>query len=324
MVARRVHPARSPDAAGTAAVDARRRADVAQDGAEPFVERRVAAVVDLQPAEPLLDLSRSPGRRDTGALEGPQDRQVPAQEMVPAGFTDRADDPHVGVVLASLDRPAGVCRRRVARVHQVGEVLCGDEVLDEAGGLRSRFRASGTTRDGGGAGPPGSRQSSHRLPRPPRPRVTGSPGLPHDWQISALSAQAPVTMPRTRSAERLLVSPTGSNSSRPSASRRWRRVPSRWASRTVAVMRRRQPVIGSLYQPRLSFAGPSPVRAPRSGPAVDRWRTGRRCTLRQSRRRAALRCSWSWFRAPAVARLDSSPVEHQPLVAPGDGMGDGV
>ena len=71
LVARRVHSARSPHAAGTAAVDARRRADVAQDGADPLVERRVAAVVDLWPAEPLLDLSCSPGRRDTRALERP-------------------------------------------------------------------------------------------------------------------------------------------------------------------------------------------------------------------------------------------------------------
>ena len=111
---------------------------------------------------------------------------------------------------------------------------------------------------------PGSRQSAHRVPRPPRPRLTGSPGPPHAWQISALSAQAPVTIPRTRSPERLVVSPTGLNSSRPSAGRRRRPVPPPWASRTVAVMRRRQPVIGSLYQPRLSFPGPSPGRAPRS------------------------------------------------------------
>ena len=55
---------------------------------------------------------------------------------------------------------------------------------------------------------PGSRQSPHRVPRPPRSRVTGSPGPPQAWQISALSAQAPVTIPRTRSAERPLVSPT--------------------------------------------------------------------------------------------------------------------
>ena len=39
MVARRVYPASCPDAAGEAAVDARRRADVAQDGADPLVER---------------------------------------------------------------------------------------------------------------------------------------------------------------------------------------------------------------------------------------------------------------------------------------------
>ena len=84
LVARRVYPAPCPDAAGKAAVDARRRADVAQDGADSLVERRVV-VVDLQPAEPLLDLSCSPGRRDTGALDGQQDRQAPAQEMVPAG-----------------------------------------------------------------------------------------------------------------------------------------------------------------------------------------------------------------------------------------------
>ena len=131
LVARRVHPARSPHAAGTAAVDARRRADVAQDGADPLVERRVAAAADLQPAEPLLDLSRSPGRPDTGALQGQQDRQAPAQEMVPAGSVDRADDRHVGVALASLDRPARVCRRRAARVYQVGEVLGADQVLED-------------------------------------------------------------------------------------------------------------------------------------------------------------------------------------------------
>ena len=53
LVARRVHPARSPHAAGTAAVDARRRADVAQDGADPLVERPVVPVVDLQPAQPV-------------------------------------------------------------------------------------------------------------------------------------------------------------------------------------------------------------------------------------------------------------------------------
>ena len=70
LVARRVHPARCPHPAGKAAVDARRRADVAQDGADSFVERRVVVVVDLQPPEPLLDLPCSPGRPDTGALEG--------------------------------------------------------------------------------------------------------------------------------------------------------------------------------------------------------------------------------------------------------------
>ncbi len=228
---------------------------------ESFVERRVV-VVDLQPAEPLLDLSCSPGRRDTGALQGQQDRQAPAQEMVPAGSVDRADDRHVGVALASPHRPAPVCRRRVARFHQVGEVLGADESSRRPAAScpvsRSRHHAGrGRTRS------PGSRQSPHRVPRPPRPRVTGSPGPPQAWQISALSAQAPVTIPRTRSAERLVVSPTGSNSSRPSAGRRRRRVPSRWASRTVAVMSRRQPVIGSLYPPSLSFAGPSPVRPPR-------------------------------------------------------------
>ena len=139
MVARRVHPAPCPDAAGKPAVDARRRADVAQDGADSLVERRVVVVVDFQPAEPLLDLSCSPGRRDTGALEGQQDCQAPAQEMVPAGSTDRADDPHVGVALASPHWPAPVCRRRVARFHQVGEVLGADDVLDEAGGLIPGF-----------------------------------------------------------------------------------------------------------------------------------------------------------------------------------------
>ena len=262
MVARRVHPARSPHAAGTAAVDARRRADVAQDGADPRVERPVVPVVELEPAEPLLDAARPPGRPDTGALERQQDRQAPAQEMVPAGSADRADDPHVGVALASLDRPAGVCRRRVACVHQVGEVLGADEVIKEAGGLVPGF-ALPAPRGTGQDPVAGSRQSPHRVPRPPRPRVTGSPGPPQAWQISALSAQAPVTIPRTRSAERPVVSPTGLNSSRPSAGRRRRRVRSRCASRTVAVMRRRQPVIGSLYPQRLSFAGPSSVRAPR-------------------------------------------------------------
>ena len=86
-------------------------------GADPLVERRVVVVVDLQPTEPLLDLSCSPGRRDTGALEGQQDRQAPTEEMVPAGSVDRADDRHVRVALASPDRPARVCRRRVARLH---------------------------------------------------------------------------------------------------------------------------------------------------------------------------------------------------------------
>ena len=59
--------------------------------------------------------------------------------MIPAGSTDRADDRHVGVALASPDRPARVCRRRVARVHQVGEVLGADEVFEEAGGLVPGF-----------------------------------------------------------------------------------------------------------------------------------------------------------------------------------------
>ena len=110
-----------------------------QDGADPLVERPVVAVVELEPAEPLLDAAGPPGPRDPGALEGQQDRQAPAQEMVPAGSTDRADDPHVGVALASPDRPARVCRRRVARVHQVGEVLGADEVFEEAGGLVPGF-----------------------------------------------------------------------------------------------------------------------------------------------------------------------------------------
>jgi hypothetical protein len=79
------------------------------------------------------------GRATPGHSRGQQDRQAPAQEMVPAGSTDRADDPHVGVALASPDRPARVCRRRVARVHQVGEVLGADEVFEEAGGLVPGF-----------------------------------------------------------------------------------------------------------------------------------------------------------------------------------------
>ena len=139
MVARWVHPAPCPHPAGKAAVDARRCADVAQDGADSLVERRVVVVVDLPPAEPLLDLSCSPWRCDTGALEGQQDRQAPAQEMVPAGSTDRADHPYVGVALASPDWPARVCRRRVARVHQVGGFLGADEVIEEAGGLVPGF-----------------------------------------------------------------------------------------------------------------------------------------------------------------------------------------
>ena len=156
LVARWVYPARSLHTVGTAAVDARRRADVVQDGADPLVERRVAAVVDLQPAEPLLDLSRSPAQRDTGALEGQQDCQAPAQEMVPAGSTDRADDPHVGVALPSLDRPAGVCRRRVPPA--CAALLSGRRgPVRRRGprggrGPRVRFRAPGATRDGGGAG----------------------------------------------------------------------------------------------------------------------------------------------------------------------------
>ena len=78
-------------------------------------------------------------RRDTGALEGQQDRQAPAQEIFPAGFVDRGDDRHVGVALASPDRPVRVWRRRVARVHQVGEVLGADEVIEEAGNLVPGF-----------------------------------------------------------------------------------------------------------------------------------------------------------------------------------------
>ena len=35
----------------------------------------------------------------------------------------------------------------------------------------------------------GSRQSPHRVPRPPLPGVTGSPGPPQPWQISALGAR---------------------------------------------------------------------------------------------------------------------------------------
>ena len=68
-----------------------------------------------------------------GALEGQQDPRGPAQEMVPAGSPDRADDPHVGVAVACSDRPARVCRRRMARLHQVGEVLGADEVIEETG-----------------------------------------------------------------------------------------------------------------------------------------------------------------------------------------------
>ena len=88
-VARRVHPSPCLHAAGKAAAHARRPADVAQDGADSLVQRRVVLVVDLQPAEPLLDLSRSPGRRDTGALERQQDCQAPAQEIAATGAARR-------------------------------------------------------------------------------------------------------------------------------------------------------------------------------------------------------------------------------------------
>ena len=50
----RLPAAAGPHAAGKAAVDARRRADVAQNGADPLVERAVVAVVEL--------IARGPGR----------------------------------------------------------------------------------------------------------------------------------------------------------------------------------------------------------------------------------------------------------------------
>ena len=250
LVARRVHPARSPHAAGTAAVDARRRADVAQDGADPLVERPVVLVVELEPAEPLLDAARPPGRRDTGALEGQQDCQAPAQEMVPAGSTDRADDPHVGVALASLDRPAGVCRRCVARFHQVGEVPCADEVIEEAGGLVPGFalpapRGTGEEPVAGLAAvsAPGAAAAAAEADGVSRATARladfgAEPPSPADDAANALAGAVGGL------ANRLEQQPSVGG-------RRRRRVPSRCASRTVAVMRRRQPVIGSLYQPRL-------------------------------------------------------------------------
>ena len=119
MVARWVHPAPCPHPAGKAAVDARRCADVAQDGADSLVERRVVVVVDLPPAEPLLDLSCSPWRCDTGALEGQQDRQAPAQEMVPAGSTDRADHLPVGTRFVGTPR-VGFGTSDYGRDYRVG------------------------------------------------------------------------------------------------------------------------------------------------------------------------------------------------------------
>ena len=228
---------------------------------ESFVERRVV-VVDLQPAEPLLDLSCSPGRRDTGALQGQQDRQAPAQEMVPAGSVDRADDLHVGVALASPHRPAPVCRRRVARFHQVGEVLGADEVLEEAGGLVPGFALPaprGTGQD------PVAGLAAVSAPGPAAAAAEGDGVSRATAGLADFGAERPGSGDDPPNAlgravgglaNRLEQQPSVGGPTSET-------VPSRWASRTVAVMSRRQPVIGSLYPPSLSFAGPSPVRPPR-------------------------------------------------------------
>ena len=71
-----------------------------------------------------------------------------------------------------------------------------------------------------------------------------------------------MTIPRTCFAERLVLLPTGLNTSSPLTGRCRRRVPSRCASPTVALIRRRQSVIGSLYQPCLLFAGPKDGELP--------------------------------------------------------------
>ena len=228
---------------------------------ESFVERRVV-VVDLQPAEPLLDLSCSPGRRDTGALQGQQDRQAPRAGDGSSRLRRSGRRSSLGVALASPHRPAPVCRRRVARFHQVGEVLGADEVLEEAGGLVPGFALPaprGTGQD------PVAGLAAVSAPGPAAAAAEGDGVSRATAGLADFGAQRPGSGDDPPNAlgravgglaNRLEQQPSVGGPTSET-------VPSRWASRTVAVMSRCQPVIGSLYPPSLSFAGPSPVRPPR-------------------------------------------------------------
>ena len=132
LVARRVHPSPCPYAAGKAAVDARRPADVAQYGADPLVERRVVLVVDLQPAQPFLDLSRSPVPH---ALVGRQlDVRAPTGATRSCSIRSPKGDGHAQPAFFILGRIAGYSDEAVYDLWNRG----GRETIIEAARSSSR------------------------------------------------------------------------------------------------------------------------------------------------------------------------------------------